>query len=319
MAVVDMPLAELEVYMGKNPRPADFDQFWSKAMGDMDQVEPNITMTKSDFQSKIADCYDLYFTGTGGARIYSKLLVPKGKTDNPAIFQFHGYSASSGDWAGLLSYVSEGFVVAAMDCRGQGGKSEDTGHVKGTTLRGHIVRGLDDSPEKLLFRQIFLDTAQLVKVVSAMDIVDAGRMAACGGSQGGALALACGSLCGDKIQKVFSIYPFLSDYQRVWEMDMRSGAYSDLWEYFRRFDPNHENEVAIFTRLGYIDVHHLAKKITADVTMAISLRDETCPPSTQFAVYNNISSDKHMFLYHDFGHENLPMAADRMFQWLTDI
>jgi len=25
----------------------------------------------------------------------------------------------------------------------------------GWTLRGHIVRGLDDTPEKMLFRQIF--------------------------------------------------------------------------------------------------------------------------------------------------------------------
>ena len=32
----------------------------------------------------------------------------------------------------------------------------------GNTLRGHIIRGLDEaSPEKLLFRQIFLDTADL--------------------------------------------------------------------------------------------------------------------------------------------------------------
>ena len=32
-------------------------------------------------------------------------------------------------------------MVAAMDCRGQGGLSEDVGGVKGTTVNGHIIRG----------------------------------------------------------------------------------------------------------------------------------------------------------------------------------
>ncbi len=40
-------------------------------------------------------------------------------------------------------------------------------------MRGHIVRGLDDSPEKLLFRQIFLDTVQLTRIVMDMPEVDA--------------------------------------------------------------------------------------------------------------------------------------------------
>jgi|GEM_PF-2913200 len=34
------------------------------------------------------------------------------------------------------------WLMAAMDCRGQGGSSEDSGGVKGNTLCGHIIRGL---------------------------------------------------------------------------------------------------------------------------------------------------------------------------------
>lgn len=58
-----------------------------------------------------------------------------------------------------------GFTVAALDCRGQGGLSEDKGGVLGNTLQGHIIRGLDDpNPDNLLFRDIFLDTAMLAKL-----------------------------------------------------------------------------------------------------------------------------------------------------------
>ena len=34
----------------------------------------------------------------------------------------------------------------------------------------------------------------------------------------------------------------------------------------------------IFTRLGYIDVQHLAPRITAETRMAVGLMDEICPP-----------------------------------------
>ncbi len=75
--------------------------------------------------------------------------------------------------------------------------AEDVGGVSGsTTLRGQIVRGLhpDQSADNLLFRDIFLDTAQLARVVMAMPDVDAARVGATGGLQGGALTLACASL-----------------------------------------------------------------------------------------------------------------------------
>ena len=43
----------------------------------------------------------------------------------------------------------------------------DKGGVFGNTLNGHIIRGLDDpDPDNILFRQIFLDTAMLARVVS---------------------------------------------------------------------------------------------------------------------------------------------------------
>ncbi len=76
-----------------------------------------------------------------------------------------------------LAYVSQGFSVAALDCRGQGGLSEDLSLVSGNTHHGHIIRGLSDAlagaPEKLLYRQIFLDTAQLANIVMNMPEVDA--------------------------------------------------------------------------------------------------------------------------------------------------
>ncbi len=319
----DLPLDELKTYQGSNPRPDDFDDFWDKGLDEMQAMSPEVELTPAEFQTDFAECFHLTFAGVGGARVHAKLMRPrKIEGQHPAVVMFHGYSGNSGEWHDKLGYVAQGFVVAALDCRGQGGLSQDCGSVAGWTLRGHIIRGLDDAvaghPEKLLFRSIFLDTAQLAKIVMEMEEVDETRVGATGGSQGGALTVACMAL-EPRIKRAAPVFPFLSDYKRVWEMDQDKDAYAELREYFRHFDPTHAREDEIFTALGYIDVHHLAARTKADVLWFTGLMDTICPPSTQFAAYNAITSSKSMVLYPDFGHENLPGHGDKIFQFMMGL
>ena len=317
MPVFEMPLNDLRQYQGRNPRPSDLDSYWSDALGELVAVDGNIQLHPVDYPATFADCFDLRFTGVGGARIYAKYLRPKvlAETGHPAVVVFHGYSGSSPEWFSLLPYVAQGFCVAALDCRGQGGRSEDVGGVTGNTLNGHIIRGLLDGPNKLLYRQIFLDCVQLTRIVMSLPEVDADRLGVTGASQGGGLTLACAAL-EPRVKLAAPVYPFLSDYQRTWEMDLDVEAYAELRQFFRRFDPRHERRDEIFTTLGYIDVQHLAARIQARVLMAVGLMDTICAPSTQFAAYNKITSAKDVVIYPDFAHETLPDIADRIFTFL---
>ena len=315
----DMPMAKLKTYKGTNPKPADFDAFWDRSLSEMKALDSEVEMKHSEFQVPFVECFDLFFTGVGGARVHAKLLRPK-KTPapHPAIVMFHGYSGNAGEWTDKLAYAAMGFTVAALDCRGQGGLSEDVGGVTGNTLRGHIIRGLDGPPEQMLFRQIFLDTAQLARIVMDMPDVDPKRVGAMGGSQGGGLTLACASL-EPRIRRVAPVFPFLCDYKRVWDLDQAKDAYQELRDYFRLFDPRHEREDEIFTKLGYVDVQHLCRRIKGEVMMAVGLMDTICPPSTQFAAYNKIRARKSLVIYPDFGHEGLPGNADTTFQFMTGL
>jgi cephalosporin-C deacetylase len=315
----DMSRDRLETYRGTNPRPADFDAYWERGLAEMRALDPAVELVPAEFQVPFAECFDMFFTGVGGARIHAKLVRPKqAPAPHPAVVQFHGYSGSSGDWLDKMPWAALGFTIAALDCRGQAGLSEDVGGVKGNTLRGQIIRGLNDAPERLLFRQIFLDCAQLAGLVMAMPEVDADRVGCFGGSQGGGLTLACAAL-EPRIRRAAPNFPFLCDYQRVWEMDQAKDAYAELKEFFRNFDPLHEREKEIFTRLGYIDVQHLASRIQAEVMMAVGFCDTVCPPSTQFSAYNKIPGKKSYVAYPDFGHEGLPGHGDRVFQFLSKL
>ncbi len=317
MGLFDLGVPELYKYQGINPRPADFDDYWQRGLDAMNQIDPRVSLMPA-YRHPYFDCYDLWFTGTGNARIYAKFVIPKEAAfPVPAVLQFHGYTGSSGDWTRLFQIAASGYAVAALDVRGQGGKSEDPGGVKGNTYHGQIIRGLEEeNPDKLLFRDIFLDTALLFRIVAGMEKVDAARIAVCGGSQGGGLSLACASLAPVKLASV--CFPFLSDYQRVWELDLAKDAYQELSEFFRHVDPTHRREREFFTKLGYIDIQHLAPRITGKVHLYTGLMDTICPPSSQFATYNKIQTEKRVTFYPDFGHEDLPNYMDETVAWFNE-
>ncbi len=320
MPAIDFPLPKLLTYAGSSPKPADFDAYWAKALAELDALDPQPELVEADYPVNFATCYDLYFTGVGGARLHARVVKPKNQAKpGPGLVSFHGYSGNCGSWLDYFAYAAAGFTVTALDCRGQGGQSEDTVPTVGNTLHGHIIKGIDDVPEKLYYRNVYLDTVLLARLTMEMDSVDAERVVCTGGSQGGALSLACASL-EPRIKKCYSQFPFLSDFKRVWEMGLDKAAYTGLRDYFRRFDPFHQREEEIFTKLGYIDVTNLSPRIQGEVLMYLSLSDEICPPSTQFAAYNAITSKKSNMIAPDFGHETPPrQCPETVYQFLTDI
>ena len=323
MPLVDMPLTQLKEFSGRNPKPENFEKFWDDSLAEMNALDANVELTPHELDCPSAECFDLRFNGAGRARVYAKYLRPTNvEKPHPAVVVFHGYSGSSGEWSALLNYVARGFSVAFLDCRGQGGLSEDVGGTIGNTLRGHIIRGLHNAlrgePEKLYYRNVYLDCAQLAGIVMSFPEVDEKRVGATGGSQGGGLTLACAAL-EPRIKRAAPVYPFLCDYQRVWEMDLDVSAYEELRTYFRQFDPRHEKESEIFTALGYIDNQHLAPRIQAEVLMPVGLMDTICPPSTQFAAFNKITTKKSTLIFPDYGHEGMLGAADAVFNFLAKL
>lgn len=306
-------------YEGSSPCPKDFDQYWADALKEAEALDYNEEFIKKEFPSKFADMYELRYTGTKGARIYAKVCMPKqidGKI--PAVLMFHGLSGSSDEWGDLLKYASQGYLVAFMDVRGQGGKSEDVGGVLGTTYTMPFMRGIDGDKHDLLMRDVFLDTVILAKIIMGLAYVDENRIAVKGGSQGGALSVACASLV-PQIKKCGIFYPYLCDYGYAATHEVKGLAYEGLNYYFRCFDPTHEHTGELLEKLGYIDIQNLAKWMKAELLMFTGLLDASCPPITQFAMYNKVSSPKKVIFYPEYGHEGMKGAEDILFAFLSDL
>ncbi|GMO70383.1 MAG: acetylxylan esterase [Treponemataceae bacterium] len=323
-------------YKSAAKKPADFDTFWDLSLREIDGLVADfskIEKQKIDIASNVADFYSLYFTGAGGARLHCQFVSPKNATSpigaseegasekkHPVMLQFHGYHSDCGDYTDKVALAAEGFYVFALDIRGQGGKSEDTLVTKGGTLKGLIIRGVEDGKEKLYYRNVFLDTALLARIAFSAPNVDERNVYVQGVSQGGALSLACAAL-EPRVSKAFVQYPFLSDYREAFRQNVLVSAYEELAYYFRFRDPLHLTEEKFFETLDYIDIQFLAQRITASVIWGIALEDTSCPPKTQFAVYNNLTqaAKKTMLFYPEYAHEYLPRYADAVRPYMLDF
>lgn len=92
MPQIDLPLEKLFAYEGISPKPADFDEYWDRAIAEMRSVDPKIELVPAQFQVPFAECFHLYFTGVRGARIHAKYIRPKeGKNLIRLFFSFTAY------------------------------------------------------------------------------------------------------------------------------------------------------------------------------------------------------------------------------------
>lgn len=302
-------LKDFQNYKGVGQKPRDFDQFWKNGKKEVDKLGKNYQLEKVDVASNVVDFYHLYFKGIGGAKVHAQLVVPKDSEKHPGLLMFHGYHCSAGDFEDKVGWAAEGFVVLALDCRGQGGLSEDNQSVKGDIMQGLIIRGIEEwNPSKLYFYREFLDTYQAAQILMAMSNVDETRIYAHGVSQGGGLAIACAGLVPE-IYKVQVAYPFLSDYRKAYQYGPTT-AFGELAYWFHYRDPLHKKEKEFFEMLDYIDIKYFADKIKAQILWEMGGVDVQVPPETQMATYNRIKAKKKLYFAPEYGHEFIPRVGD---------
>jgi cephalosporin-C deacetylase len=313
MPTLDMPLEKLEKYTGCTPRPDDFWDFWDRQAEKVKAEPIEYSMEASEIpHAKDTEFYDIRMKGIGGGELIVKYIKPVCEQQVPVVLQFHGYPGSSRGWFELASFAGMGMAVLAMECPGQGGRSQDMGGRKGTTASDHIIMGLDGPVEDMYYVQTFLDTCLVVRLAKSLPGLDSSRIYVNGASQGAALGLVCTALNPESVRRCAALYPFLSDYRRVWEMDRDVIVYDGLKYYTRWFDPAGERLDETFTRLGYIDVQNFVERITCPVLCGTGLMDDTCPPSSQFAVFSKIRAPKKHFIFPEYGHEEIAAFDDKL-------
>jgi len=80
MPLLDMSLAELKEYEGRNPRPTDFTEYWEAALKELRETDPQVELVPSEFTVPYAECFDLFFTGVRGLEFMPNISGRKQRT-----------------------------------------------------------------------------------------------------------------------------------------------------------------------------------------------------------------------------------------------
>jgi cephalosporin-C deacetylase len=304
MAFFDMSWEEMQVYKPARQEPADFDAFWQDTLRQARQHQLNARFEPVDYGLQTVETYDVTFAGFGGQPVKGWLLLPRQRQGKlPCVVEFIGYGGGRGFPTDWLLWSSVGFAHFIMDTRGQGsasrkGDTPDIPEGVNPFYPGFMTQGILD-PKTYYYRRVFTDAVRAVEAACANPAVDAGRVAVCGGSQGGGISLAVSGLHPDDVVAAMPDVAFLCHFRRATEI-------TDAIPYVEisRYCQVHRDKVdTVFNTLSYFDGMNFAPRAKARALFSVGLMDEICPPSTTYAAYNYYAGEKDIRVWRYNHHE----------------
>ena len=273
------------VVSAPDPQP-DFWDFWTQTLAEMDAIplEPTFTEIPA-YSNDVRTCYEVRYPSWGGAISGGILSVPVAEGKYPVYLQYMGYGAEPFYFDPSASPDRIDYLVSIRD---QG--------IFRDTLFRWIDRGLA-AKETFYYRGAFADAKRAVDFVTTLDKADTDHIVSMGESQGGALTFVAAAF-DSRIKAIAPAVPFLGDYP-----DYAKIVWWPVHEVFDQADAEGLDRDALMTMLTYFDVKNFAPRIHCPVYMAFGLQDPTCPPHTNFAIYNNLGTrDKRYFCVPTCGH-----------------
>ena len=315
--LVDMPLTELKKYKPAQNKQSDFSEFWKETIEISKSMSLDEEINKIDYMIKGFDANKVYYNGFKGSRICGYYLTPNGVGPFPAILFFHGYGGSKQKINHYLKWIFMGYAVLAVDVRGQSGESVDAKIYPPPSVPGYMTKGIF-SKKDYYYRGVYMDCVRAIDFLSRRKEINIKRLCITGGSQGGGLTLSTAAL-DNRPKLAIAEIPYLCHYRRAveWSEEIKNMTYLEFIFLIKAY-PERENEM--FKVLSYFDNLNLCSWIKARTVVTCAMKDTVCPPSTIFAVFNHIKTQKHMEImpYYEHDYEAIMDFEEKKLEYIKN-
>lgn len=273
--------------------PADFMAFWQKEMEELKKLPLSYSMEPAhEYDTDKADAYLVKLEVNKQKQcIYGYLFIPKGaeKGAHPVVLcppgagvktikepLRHRYYADNG----CIRFETE---IHGLDPRLSDKLFKEISTALNTGANGYLCQGLD-SRDHYYMKHVYLGLIRSIDFLTSLPQWDGKNVAVQGGSQGGALSLVAAGL-DKRVTLCCANHPALADMAAYREKG-RTGGYPHMHKIGVLSDQAEKT-------LQYYDVINFARHIQCPVRMTWGYNDNTCPPTTSYAVWNILKCEKH--------------------------
>lgn len=272
--------------------PDGFMDFWKNNIKEASEFPLKYTKEKAEeYCTEKIDCYLIKLQlNNRGQAVYGYLFYPKNAKPGscPVVLSPPG--------AGIKTikeplrhkyYAEEGFIRLEFEIHGLNPtmseeQFKEISNAFNGKENGYLTNGLDNK-DNYYMKRVYLSCLRCIDLLTSLPEWDGKNVIVQGGSQGGALAMITAGL-DKRVTACVVNHPALSDMAGY--MAGRAGGYP---HFFRT--KGMETKEKLET-MSYYDVVNFARLIKADTFMTWGFNDNTCPPTTSYAVYNTLECSK---------------------------
>lgn len=290
--------------------PADFVRFWDSAKAELSAIplDAKMILLPERCNGKV-NVYEINLQSYGNTRLYGILCVPRAPGKYPAMLTVPGAGVRA--YYGDIGTASTGVITLDIGIHGIPVTLNEKVY---EDLRNGILKNYQeynlDNKDKYYFKRVYLGCIRANDFLTTLPEFDGVHLGVIGGSQGGALSIVTGAL-DKRVKAVASSFPALADMAGY--LKGRAGG----WPGF--FNTGNNKNVNLSQKIetaSYYDVVNFARLLQVPIKMSWGFNDEVCPPTSIYAAYNVISSDKSVELFPDTGHWTYPEQSSKIWRWM---
>ncbi|MFM8469882.1 MAG: acetylxylan esterase [Limisphaerales bacterium] len=287
------------------PVPADFDAFWAGQKKLLAAVPVNARLTPVQQATAGVVAFDLQADSIGApvSGYFAKPEEAKPKS-LPIILTVHGAGVRSSSLGGATGWAKQNFLALDINAHGLPNGQPDKFYtdLANGDLKDYRARGRE-SRDTIYFRGMFLRLVRALDFLTAQPEWDGRTVVVMGSSQGGYQAIVAAGLDA-RVTFFAAGVPAGCDHT-----GFKVGRING-WPKF--IATGEQPPANVLDAVRYFDAMNFATRTRAGAIFTVGFVDTTCPPSSVYAAYNNVSGKKSIHHDPDAGHTNTTKASEAM-------
>lgn len=280
--------------------PADFDAYWQQILDEQAKMPLQVIVEDApEFSNERVICQKVRirsYRADGQHYVYGYLTKPRQAGKYPVVVSPPGAGVKPMDPLKHMFYAEKGNMIRldleihGIDPALSADRYREITQAFGDHFaNGYLSNGLQNR-DTYYMRKVYASMVRAVDYVTSLPEWDGRNVLVQGNSQGAALSLVLAGL-DKRVTAVACAHPALSDMAGYAEKG-RTGGYPHFGNKYRDVVLTPQ----VVETLSYYDVVNFARRITCPVYMTWGYNDNTCPPTTSWAVWNVLTCPKEQYL-----------------------